>query len=78
MIYMYSKRATLSRCNMQTRNIVLTVQKQSFVHNCTPSLHVLTTYEILHDMNYNYSNNKITSLKRENSNTYPVIYTNMT
>lgn len=78
MIYMYSKRATLSRCNMQTRNIVLTVQKQSFVHNCTPSLHVLITYEFLHDMNYNYSNNKITSLKRENSNTYPVIYTNMT
>lgn len=58
MIYMYSKRATLSRCNMQTRNIVLTVQKQSFVHNCTPSLHVLIAYEILHDMNYNYSNTK--------------------
>lgn len=54
----YSKRAILSRCNMQTRNIVLTVQKQSFVHNCTPSLHVLITYEILHDMNYNYSNTK--------------------
>lgn len=43
---------------MQTWNIVLTVQKQSFVHNCTPSLHVLITYEILHDMNYNYSNTK--------------------
>lgn len=55
MIYMYSKKG---RCNMQTRNIVLTVQKQSFVHNCTTSLHVLTTYEILHDMNYNYSNTK--------------------
>lgn len=30
----------------------------SFVHNCTPSLHVLITHEFLHDMNYNYSNTK--------------------